>query len=125
MRHNKKESGERIIKRLMAGRAVALCTDAGVPGISDPGADLVALCAGRGIPVVCIPRGLPRQLRRLLFRALILTDLFLRVSCRQKLNSGNSALLGFHVRSARLLYMDHLTALKKRFQSFVRLAAAI
>ncbi|MGB4464658.1 MAG: 16S rRNA (cytidine(1402)-2'-O)-methyltransferase [Eubacteriales bacterium] len=53
--HNKKESGERIIKRLMAGESCALCTDAGVPGISDPGADLVALCAGRGIPVVCIP----------------------------------------------------------------------
>jgi len=53
--HNKKESGERTIKRLEAGESCALCTDAGVPGISDPGADLVAACAERGIPVVCIP----------------------------------------------------------------------
>lgn len=53
--HNKNESGERIIKRLAAGESCALCTDAGVPGISDPGADLVALCAEHDIPVVCIP----------------------------------------------------------------------
>ena len=53
--HNRRESGERIVERLAAGESCALVTDAGVPAISDPGEDLVALCAERGIPVTSIP----------------------------------------------------------------------
>ena len=53
--HNRKSSGERIIARLLAGESCALITDAGMPAISDPGEDLVRLCAEKGIKVTCVP----------------------------------------------------------------------
>ena len=53
--HNKKEKGEEIAARLLNGESCALVTDAGMPAISDPGEDIVALCAEKGIPVSVIP----------------------------------------------------------------------
>lgn len=53
--HNKRERGEIIAQRLEAGESCALVTDAGTPAISDPGEDIVRLCAERGIPVSSIP----------------------------------------------------------------------
>ena len=53
--HNKRERGESICDRLQSGESCALVTDAGTPAISDPGEDLVALCAARGITVTSIP----------------------------------------------------------------------
>lgn len=53
--HNKKASGERIVARLLSGESCALITDAGMPAISDPGEDIVALCADAGITVSVIP----------------------------------------------------------------------
>ena len=53
--HNKAESGEKILARLLAGEACALGTDAGPPAISDPGEDLVRLCAENGVTVCAIP----------------------------------------------------------------------
>ena len=53
--HNKREKGEEIAQRLISGESCAIVTDAGTPAISDPGEDLVALCAERGIPVTSIP----------------------------------------------------------------------
>lgn len=53
--HNKEVSGPRIVERLLAGETCALVTDAGSPAISDPGEDLVRLCAERGVPVTAIP----------------------------------------------------------------------
>ena len=55
--HNKLESGKRILERLLAGETCALVTDAGTPAISDPGEDLVRLCAQADVPVcaVCGP----------------------------------------------------------------------
>lgn len=53
--HNKTESGPRIVQRLLAGETCALVTDAGSPAISDPGEDLVRLCADAGIPVCAVP----------------------------------------------------------------------
>lgn len=53
--HNKKESGPRILERLLAGESCALVTDAGCPAISDPGEDLVRLCAQAGVPVCALP----------------------------------------------------------------------
>lgn len=53
--HNKRERGEVIVARLAGGEACALVTDAGTPAISDPGEDLVALCAERNIPVTSVP----------------------------------------------------------------------
>ena len=53
--HNKAESGEKILARLLAGETCALVTDAGSPAISDPGEDLVRLCAENGVTVLAIP----------------------------------------------------------------------
>ena len=53
--HNKRERGEIIVKRLQDGESCALITDAGTPAISDPGEDIVALCAEKGVPVTSIP----------------------------------------------------------------------
>ena len=53
--HNRAESGQRILERLLAGETCALVSDAGSPAISDPGEDLVALCAQNGVPVSAIP----------------------------------------------------------------------
>ena len=53
--HNKKDSGEKIVSRLLSGESCALVTDAGMPAISDPGEDLVKLCAAENICVSVIP----------------------------------------------------------------------
>lgn len=53
--HNKRERGEEIIARLLGGESCALITDAGTPAISDPGEDLVRLCAENGVTVTAIP----------------------------------------------------------------------
>lgn len=53
--HNKRASGEKIIERLLGGESCALITDAGMPAISDPGEDIVRLCAEAGICVSVIP----------------------------------------------------------------------
>lgn len=53
--HNKAESGGKILARLLAGETCALVTDAGSPAISDPGEDLVRLCAENGVTVCAIP----------------------------------------------------------------------
>ena len=54
-RHNKDTAGPAILERLLAGESCALVTDAGTPAISDPGEDLVALCAQAQVPVEAIP----------------------------------------------------------------------
>lgn len=53
--HNKRERGDVICARIEAGETCALVTDAGMPAISDPGEQLVAQCAERGIPVLVVP----------------------------------------------------------------------
>ena len=54
-RHNCDSSGPAILERILAGESCALVTDAGMPAISDPGEELVALCAENGVRVECIP----------------------------------------------------------------------
>ena len=53
--HNAREKGGEIITRLLSGQTCAIVTDAGMPCISDPGEDLVRLCAENGIDTVVIP----------------------------------------------------------------------
>ena len=53
--HNRKSAGERIVARLLSGESCAVITDAGMPAISDPGEDIVRLCADAGIRVSVIP----------------------------------------------------------------------
>ena len=54
-RHNTEAGGQAVLNRILAGETCALVTDAGTPAISDPGQDLVALCAQNDVTVVAIP----------------------------------------------------------------------
>lgn len=53
--HNKYASGAKIFERIAAGESCALVTDAGMPAISDPGEDIVRMCAENGVEVVTVP----------------------------------------------------------------------
>lgn len=53
--HNEHEAAARIVDRLQAGESVALISDAGTPGISDPGARIVAAVRAAGCKVVPLP----------------------------------------------------------------------
>lgn len=53
--HNRATAGQAILTRLLGGETCALVTDAGTPAISDPGQELVALCAENGVTVQAIP----------------------------------------------------------------------
>src|SRR5262249_61817313 len=53
--HNKLRKGDRLLETLRGGQSVALVTDAGTPGISDPGFLLVRQARAAGVPVVPVP----------------------------------------------------------------------
>ncbi len=53
--HNKREKGEEIVARLKRGESGAIVSDAGTPAISDPGEDLVRLCAENGVDSFAVP----------------------------------------------------------------------
>ena len=53
--HNHVTAGQAVLSRLLAGESCALVTDAGTPAISDPGEDLVRLCAENGVEVRAVP----------------------------------------------------------------------
>lgn len=53
--HNHVSAGQSVLGRLLAGESCALVTDAGTPAVSDPGEDLVRLCAENGVEVLSIP----------------------------------------------------------------------
>ncbi len=53
--HNTRTRIPQLLARLEAGAAVALVTDAGTPGISDPGCELIRACWGKGIPIDPVP----------------------------------------------------------------------
>jgi 16S rRNA (cytidine1402-2'-O)-methyltransferase len=53
--HNKYKKGEQLIERLKKGESIALISDAGTPGLSDPGEELVKRCYEEGIKVTSLP----------------------------------------------------------------------
>jgi 16S rRNA (cytidine1402-2'-O)-methyltransferase len=53
--HNEAKRTGELLPRLLAGERVALVSDAGMPGISDPGARLVGAALGQGVPVTVLP----------------------------------------------------------------------
>ncbi|NLF80501.1 MAG: 16S rRNA (cytidine(1402)-2'-O)-methyltransferase [Clostridia bacterium] len=53
--HNKRLRGEFLLRELQEGKDIALICDAGTPGLSDPGADIVAEAVAAGIEVIAIP----------------------------------------------------------------------
>lgn len=53
--YNKYDKGRELIEKLRQGKNIALITDAGTPGISDPGEELVGMCRKAEIPVTAVP----------------------------------------------------------------------
>jgi 16S rRNA (cytidine1402-2'-O)-methyltransferase len=53
--YNKIEKGHQLVEKMLKGTTIALITDAGTPGISDPGEELVKMCMEVGIPVSSVP----------------------------------------------------------------------
>lgn len=53
--YNKYEKGRKLVEKLLEGQNIALITDAGTPGISDPGEELVKMCYESGILVTSLP----------------------------------------------------------------------
>ena len=81
--HNKYDKGRKLVEKLLEGKNIALITDAGTPGISDPGEELVKMCCEADITVTSLPGaaacitaltvcGLPT--RRFAFEAFLPTD---------------------------------------------------
>lgn len=81
--YNKYEKGRKLLEKLIEGKNIALITDAGTPGISDPGEELVRMCCEEGICVTSVPgaaacisaliiSGLPT--RRFAFEAFLPSD---------------------------------------------------
>ncbi|MBP7829878.1 MAG: 16S rRNA (cytidine(1402)-2'-O)-methyltransferase [Kiritimatiellae bacterium] len=54
-RFNEASRAQAILDRVRAGAVVALVTDSGMPGVSDPGSRVVAACRAAGLPVTCLP----------------------------------------------------------------------
>ncbi len=72
--HNERRRAEEIVARIADGADVALVSDAGTPGISDPGYDLVRGCAAAGVEVIAVPG--PSALVAALSIAALPTDRF-------------------------------------------------
>lgn len=53
--HNEREVAQKIAERLQAGERIALVSDAGTPGVSDPGARIVDELRNQGLPVIALP----------------------------------------------------------------------
>lgn len=53
--HSLGRKADRLLDVLNGGKSIAMVSDAGTPGISDPGHELIALCIEHGVPVVSIP----------------------------------------------------------------------
>lgn len=92
--YNKIEKAYKLAEQLHAGKNIALITDAGTPGISDPGEELVRICHEEGIPVTSLPgpaacitaltmSGLPT--RRFAFEAFLPKDKKERVQVLEEL----------------------------------------
>ena len=80
---NKIDKGQYLVKRLLEGENIALITDAGMPGISDPGEELVRMCRDAEVPVAAVPGACAcvtalvisgRPTRRFCFEAFLPTD---------------------------------------------------
>lgn len=81
--YNKIEKGQKLVEKMLEGTTIALITDAGTPGISDPGEELVSMCHEAGITVTALPGACAcitaltisgRPTRRFSFEAFLPTD---------------------------------------------------
>jgi 16S rRNA (cytidine1402-2'-O)-methyltransferase len=110
--HNRDASGPELIRLLLEGQHIALVSDAGIPAISDPGAELVRDAVAAGIPVVPIP-GANAALSALIMSGLP-TDRFLFVGFPPRERKGLNKLLdGLEREIGTLIFYESPHRLKK------------
>jgi 16S rRNA (cytidine1402-2'-O)-methyltransferase len=110
--HNKEASGPELIRLLAEGQNIALVSDAGIPAISDPGAELVSDAVSQGIAVVPIP-GANAALSALIISGLP-TDRFLFVGFPPRDRKGlNKFLDGLENESGTLIFYESPHRIKK------------
>jgi 16S rRNA (cytidine1402-2'-O)-methyltransferase len=110
--HNREASGPELIRLLTEGQHIALVSDAGIPAISDPGAELVRDAVAVGIPVVPIP-GANAALSALVISGLP-TDRFLFVGFPPRERKGLNKLLdGLEGESGTLIFYESPHRVKK------------
>ncbi len=116
--YNKYEKGRKLVEKLQEGKNIALITDAGTPGISDPGEELVKMCYEAGIAVTSLPgaaacitaltiSGL--STRRFVFEAFLPTDKKERESVLLELETETRTMILYEaphrlVKTLKLLY---------------------
>lgn len=93
---NKYEKGRKLVEKLLEGQNIALITDAGTPGISDPGEELVQMCYEAGVSVTSLPGAVAcvtaltlsgMSTRRFAFEAFLPTDKKEREAVLQEMES--------------------------------------
>lgn len=93
---NKIEKAYQLVAKLKEGQNIALITDAGTPGISDPGEDIVRICYEEGVPVTSLPGAAAcitaltmsgRPTRRFAFEAFLPRDKKERVAVLEELKN--------------------------------------
>ncbi|MFC5529985.1 16S rRNA (cytidine(1402)-2'-O)-methyltransferase [Cohnella yongneupensis] len=110
--HNREASGPELIRMLAEGQSIALVSDAGIPAISDPGAELVASAVSEGIPVVPIP-GANAALSALIISGLP-TDRFMFVGFPPRERKGLNRLLdSLEGEAGTILFYESPHRLKK------------
>lgn len=110
--HNREASGPELIRMLLEGQSIAIVSDAGIPAISDPGAELVAAAVAEGIPVVPIP-GANAALSALIISGLP-TDRFLFVGFPPRERKGMAKLMdSLEGETGTILFYESPHRLKK------------
>jgi 16S rRNA (cytidine1402-2'-O)-methyltransferase len=110
--HNREASGRELIRMLAEGQSIAVVSDAGIPAISDPGAELVSAAVAQGIPVVPIP-GANAALSALIISGLS-TERFLFVGFPPRDRKGLGKFLdGIASESGTLVFYESPHRLKK------------
>lgn len=115
--YNKYEKGRWLIEQIEQGKNIALITDAGTPGISDPGEELVAMCRHEGIEVTSIPgpaacitaltmSGLPT--RRFSFEAFLPADKKARKAVLQELKTDTRTIVLYEAPHRLLKTLEEL-----------------
>ncbi|MCR5249539.1 MAG: 16S rRNA (cytidine(1402)-2'-O)-methyltransferase [Lachnospiraceae bacterium] len=140
--YNKYDKAETLIEKLREGQEIALITDAGTPGISDPGEVLCARCIEEGIPVTSLPgpaacitaltlSGLPT--RRFCFEAFLPADKKERQRILEELKEETRTIIVYEAPHHLLQTLRELTAalgerrialcreLTKRFENVERM----
>jgi len=92
--HNEAEAAERLAEQISQGKSVAVVSDAGTPGLSDPGFRVVRACRRRGLPVVPVPG--PSALTAVLSAAGLPTNGFLFVGFLPPKSAARAAFLEQH-----------------------------